>query len=307
MAAADVLLPDHLVMCVLGGGYHWNELIAPTSRCSRSSCGSGSCRAGTSSDVLKSFGSISGSRSTGMPPAMHRDARPLHGERGYVAVSGRSPPSGGHRLSAGTRRSRRRSPPAPTTRTIACPRHRPMAGDHTNGNLAESSPGTSDLSFASTLPRGCSAVTRATVRSPWSPSRRLVLAAASAASRAPAAVARHAVGCSRSDPLHRPAAAASAPEQIYRIQPSGNGPQAAHEGRLPGRGPGVLARRQAGRVRARRLRHLQHERRRIGVRTLTRNARDSFPRGRPTARRSPSSGRSGRAWKVFVMSATGAG
>ena len=72
-------------MCALVGGYHWNELMAPRFETFeiviRYRCLPGR----NASVVPKSFGSITGSRSTGIPP-------PMIGTFGRLTVIGASGP-----------------------------------------------------------------------------------------------------------------------------------------------------------------------------------------------------------------------
>ena len=75
----------------------------------------------------------------------------------------------------------------------------------------------------------------------------------------PATSPRHSRTGSCSPPRHPGRGRADLPDQAVR-----QGPEAAHEGRVPVGRPGVLARREAGRVHTARGRDLQHERRWVG-------------------------------------------
>ena len=64
---SPTLLPSTLTMCTVAGGYHWNELMAPRFEAFEIVIRYRWVPGRNVSAVLKSFGSIRGSRSTGIP------------------------------------------------------------------------------------------------------------------------------------------------------------------------------------------------------------------------------------------------
>ena len=281
------------------------------------------------SDVEKFFGSITGSRSTGMPP-------PMTGTFGLVTVSGESGPVVAARgvvswppsvtMITTSAAIAATTTTAQTTRTLACPRHRLMAVESTKASRAEPAPRSAGLDGCYSAPRMVErhkgnrrGLRRRAPRSQGGNAlgaRALaaILLAVALVVAAAATASAHPQRSSGSSAAKKPrwiVFAAQPPgygaQQIFRIAPSGSGLKQLTKGAYPSDGPAFSP--DGKRIAFARLG--------LGIvsmnvdgsgrRVLTKNGRDSFPAWSPDGKQIAFIRPAKSGWKVVVMSASGAG